>query len=203
MIAKEKVIETIKSFYTKFRKLSKSKQIAVVLGAILFLFILSKRDDQKSQDSALNNSLTSTNSSGRNQRKADLNLALSNNVLKLPYKIGGFTITKMSAYRYFSVNYPSTDGTSKEVLWKVDIENQTNSEIQGVINICNSNSTAIGNKRLKHAYLADCNPINVRMLPSSIIKDSTFAKSKPWFYRGDTLQICIQGQGCFSNTFSE
>ena len=202
MIAKEKVIGTIKSFYTKFRKLSKSKQIAVVLGAILFLFILSKRDDQKSQDSALSNSLTPINSSGRNQRTADLNLALSNNKLKLPYKIGGLTITKMSAYRYFNENY-STDGDSKDVSWKVDIENQTNSEIQGVINICNSNSTAIGNKRLKHAYLADCNPINVRMLPSSIIKDSTFAKSKPWFYRGDTLQICIQGQGCFINTFVE
>ena len=201
MINKEKVLNIFKSSYIKFKSLSRPKQVGIALGAILIILLVSKNNDKNSSGSELNNSSSAQTSTNSNQRKANLNLALSKKTLKLPYKIGDLTITKMSASRdFFSFNVPK-NGTNKEITWKVDIENQTNSEISAVINICDSYSTAVGNVRLEQGYLADCNPINLRMLPSSISRNNNFAVSNAWFYRGDTLQICIQGQGCYQQTF--
>ena len=204
MKTKEKVLSLFKSLYIKFNSLSRKKQIALAFVAILIFIFLGKSDNNKSSkyDSSTTTGSPISSNNG-NQRVADLNLALSNKELKTPYNIGGLTIKKMSAYRYFNPNYPSDNGTLKEIEWRVDIENKTNSEIQAVIDVCNSNSTAVGNTRLGHAYLADCNSINLRMNPKSISVNNTFAKSKPWFYRGDTLRICIQGKGCFEKTFVE
>ena len=199
MINKEKVLNIFKSSYIKFKSLSRPKQVGIALGAILIILLVSKNNDKNSSGSELNNSSSAQTSTNSNQRKANLNLALSKKTLKLPYKIGDLTITKMSASRDFF--YLPKNGTNKEITWKVDVENQTNSEISAVINICNSYSTAVGNIRLEQGYLADCNPIELRMLPSSILRNQKFAVSNAWFYRGDTLQICIQGQGCFQQTF--
>ena len=201
MINKEKVLNIFKSSYIKFKSLSRPKQVGIALGAILIILLVSKNNDKNSSGSELNNSSSAQTSTNSNQRKANLNLALSKKTLKLPYKIGDLTITKMSASRdFFSFNVPK-NGTNKEIKWKVDVENQTNSEISAVIKICDSYSTAVGNVRLEQGYLADCNPIELRMLPSSISRNNTFAVSNAWFYRGDTLQICIQGQGCYQQTF--
>ena len=110
----------------------------------------------------MNNTSSTQTSTNSNQRKANINLALSKKTLKLPYKIGDLTITKMSGSRdFYSFDAPK-NGTNKEITWKVDVENQTNSEISAVINICDSYSTAVGNVRLEQGYLADCNPINLR-----------------------------------------
>ncbi len=201
MINKQKILEISKSFYTKFKSLSKPKQFGIAIGAILIILLVSNNDDKNSSRSELNNTSSNQRRSNSNQRKADINLALSKKTLKLPYKIGDLTITKMSANRdFFSFNIPK-NGTNKQIEWKVDVKNQTNSEISAVINICDSYSTAVGNVRLEHGYLADCNPIELRMLPASISRNKKFAVSNAWFYRGDTLQICIQGQGCYQQTF--
>ena len=200
MINKEKVFNIFKSSYIKFKSLSRPKQVGIALGAILIILLVSKNNDNNSTGSDLNNSSSAQTTTNGNQRKANLNLALSKKTLKLPYKIGDLTITKMSASRDFYFNAPK-NGTNKEIIWKVDVENQTNSEISAVINICDSYSTAVGNVRLEQGYLADCNPIELRMLPSSISRNNKFAVSNAWFYRGDTLQICIQGQGCYQQTF--
>ena len=201
MINKEKVLEIFKSSYDKFISLSRQKKIFFAIGIILILLLVSKNNNKNSSGYESNKTLTAQSSTNSNQRKANLNLALSKKTLKLPYKIGDLTISKMSASRdFYSFDIPK-NGTNKEIIWKVDIRNQTNSEISAVINICDSYSTAVGNVRLEQAYLADCNPIELRMNPSSISRNNTFAVSNAWFYRGDTLQICIQGQGCYQQTF--
>ena len=199
MINKEKIIEVFKSSYSKFKSLSRPKQIGIAIGGILIILLVKNNDDKNSSVSKLNNSSSYQTSSNSNQRKANLNLALSRKKLKVPYKIGDLTITKMSANRssYRSIK----NGTNEKIRWKVDIENQTNSEIAAEIRICESFSTAVGNLRLGQGYLADCDSIELRMLPSSILKNKTFAESNAWFYRGDTLQICIQGQGCYKHSF--
>ena len=199
MKIKEKVLKIFKFSYGKFKSLSKPKQLGIVIGAILIILLISKNNDKNSSGSELNNISNSQTSTNSNQRKASLNLALSKKTLKLPYKIGDLTITNMTASRDFY--YLPKNGTNKQISWKVDIENQTNSEISAVINVCDSYSTSVGNIRLGQAYLADCNPIELRMLPSSISRNKIFAVSNAWFYRGDTLQICIQGQGCYQQTF--
>ena len=107
----------------------------------------------------------------------------------------------MSAYRLS--NRYAKNGTNEKIRWRVDIENQTNSEIAAEIRICESFSTAVRNLRLGQGYLADCDSIELRMLPSSILKNKQFAESNAWFYRGDTLQICIQGQGYYKHYFIE
>tara|TARA_Y100000991_G_C21888846_1_gene312834 strand:+ start:31 stop:642 length:612 start_codon:yes stop_codon:yes gene_type:complete len=196
---KGKVLEIFRYSYTKFKSLSRPKQIAIGIGAILIILLVSKSNDRNSSRSELNSSSGSQTISNSKQRKANLNLALSNKALKLPYKIGDLTITKMSADRSFI--YLPKNGTNKKISWNVDIKNETKSEISAVINICDSYSTAVGNFRLEQSYLADCNPLELRMNPSSISKNNTFAVSNAWFYRGDTLQICIQGQGCYEHTF--
>ncbi len=198
--SKDKILSSAKELYKRFRSLSKSKQIGIVFIAIIILFYFGKSSGNQSPNFKNRTSSEPASSSNINQRVADSRLALSSKLINLPYNIGGITITNMSAYRYiYSSDMP---GEKKRITWRVDLENNTNSEIQTVINICDSNATAVGNLRLKQAYLADCSGIELRMLPNSISTKNDFAKSYSWYYPGDPLRICIQGKGCYvANTF--
>ena len=77
MINKEKIIEVFKSSYSKFKSLSRPKQIGIAIGAILIILLVKNNDDKNSSVSKLNNSSSYQTSSNSNQRKANLNLALS------------------------------------------------------------------------------------------------------------------------------
>ena len=195
MNAKDKVISILKTLSSKFSALGRSKQIAIVFAVIVVFFFLGKSNDTQSNIDTRSNSDSNQSS---NERVADINLALNKKIIKLPYKIGRLTIKKFDAYRSY---YYAENGTNEPITWKVDIQNDTSTEIATTVNICSSNSTAGGNTRLKQAYLADCEPIPLRMLPNSVAKSQKFATSNAWFYKGDTLRICIKNKGCYVHTF--
>ena len=185
MNSKEKIISIFKTLNSKFSALGRSKQIAIVFAVIVVFSFLGKSNDTQSNIDS-------------DQRVADIDLALSKKIIEIPYNIGGLTIKKFDAYRPYLY---SERGTNQPITWSVDIKNNTSTEIATILNICSSNSTAVGNTRLKDAYLADCEPIPLRLLPRSTVKAQTFAKSNAWFYKGDTLRICIENEGCYVHTF--
>ena len=195
MSSKDKIISILKTLNSKFAALGRSKQIAIVFAVIVVFSFLGKSNDTKSNSDTQSNSYSNQSS---NERVADIDLALSKKIIQLPYNIGGLTINKFDAYRPYTF---SENGTNQPITWSVDIQNNTSTEIATTLNICSSNSTAVGNTRLKDAYLADCEPIPLRMLPDSIAKSKTFATSNAWFYKGDTLRICIENEGCYVHTF--
>ena len=189
MSSKDKIISIFKTLISKFSALGRSKQIAIVFAFIVVFSFLGKSNDTRSN---------SDSNQSSNERVADINLALSKKIIELPYKIGSLTIKKFGASRPY---YYVENGTNQPITWKVDIQNDTSTEIATTVNICSSNSTAVGNTRLKQAYLADCEPIPLRMLPNSVAKSQKFATSNAWFYKGDTLRICIKNEGCYVHTF--
>lgn len=187
----------------KIKPLSKGQKIIALAGiGLLVTIAATNKQDQPTKEalSTPDKNFQATASGSRySARVADHRLAMSKKDIRFPYNIGPITIESMSINYY---SYQPKYGKKINVVWRAYIKNNTDSEIEATISICDSANTAVGNPALNEASLADCSPVKLRLLPNWRIEKAEFAKSNvKYIRRGAPIRLCIRGKGCFEANY--